>query len=65
MHELEDVLKNKKNNMIGANEDRQQKQKTEIGSPARETERLKVKVGIGSEETSEGCVKQLQRDVKD
>ena len=51
--------------MIGADEDRQQKQKTEIGSPARETERLKGKVGIGSEETFEGCVKQLQRDVKD
>ena len=51
--------------MIGADEDRQQKQKTEIGSPARETERLKGKVGIDSEETSEGCVKQLQRDVKD
>ena len=43
----------------------EQKQKTEIGSAARETERLKVKVGIGSEETSEGCVKQLQRDVED
>ena len=51
--------------MIGANEDRQQKQKTEIGSPARETKRLKGKVGIGSEETFEGCVKQLQRDLKD
>ena len=43
--------------MIRADEDRQQKLKTEIGSPARETERLKVKVGIRSEETSEGCVK--------
>ena len=51
--------------MIGADEDRQQKQKTEIGSPTRQTERLKGKVGIGSDETSVGCVKQLQRDVKD
>ena len=51
--------------MIGAKEDQQQKQKTEIGSPAREKKRLKGKVGIGSEETSEGCVKQLHRDVKD
>ena len=46
--------------MIRVDEDRQQKLKTEIGSPARETERLKVKVGIGSEETSECCVKQLR-----